>query len=113
MYSQLDNYLKEQENDINNALKNVKSLYQNKKENVFQQISLLEDELSKAKERQNEQLKELDKKTAEVVNSRAKIEAAQVQSVIEYYQNQQSQIVQQFEDFKVDTEKQKKLCCNN
>lgn len=107
MTSQLDEYLDKQRDDIQDALKEIKVLYENKKENVTQQISLLEDGLKKAKERQEQQLKELDEKTAEIVNSRAKIEAAQVQSVIEYYQNQQAQIVQEFESFKEDTEKQK------
>lgn len=107
MTSQLDEYLDKQKDDIQDALKEIKVLYENKKENVAQQISLLEDGLNKAKERQEQQLKELDQKTAEIVNSRAKIEAAQVQSVIEYYQNQQSQISSEFEEFKANTEKQK------
>ena len=107
MTSQLDEYLDKQKDDIQNALQEIKILYENKRENVTEQISLLEEGLSKAKERQEQQLKELDEKTAEMVNSRAKVEAAQVQSVIEYYQNQQAQIVQEFESFKEDTERQK------
>lgn len=107
MTSQLDEYLDKQRDDIQNALQEIKILYENKRENVTEQISLLEEGLSKAKERQEQQLKELDEKTAEMVNSRAKVEAAQVQSVIEYYQNQQAQIVQEFESFKEDTERQK------
>lgn len=107
MTSQLDEYLDKQKDDIQNALQEIKILYENKRENVAEQISLLEEGLSKAKERQEQQLKELDEKTAEMVNSRAKVEAAQVQSVIEYYQNQQAQIVQEFESFKEDTERQK------
>lgn len=107
MTSQLDEYLDKQKDDIQNALQEIKILYENKRKNVTEQISLLEEGLSKAKERQEQQLKELDEKTAEMVNSRAKVEAAQVQSVIEYYQNQQAQIVQEFESFKEDTERQK------
>lgn len=107
MSSQLDDYLDKQKDDIQDALKEIKDLYENKKENVAQQIFLLEEGLNKAKERQEQQLKELDQKTAEMVNSRAKIEAAQVQSVIEYYQNQQAQISSDFEEFKANTERQK------
>ena len=91
-----EDYLK---NNTNDKIKEIELQYQNKKKAIEDQLSLLNENFEKAKTRQETQLAELEAKTAEIVNNRAKLEAAQIQSIITYYQNQQNQIQDDFKTF--------------
>lgn len=108
MAVEFEDYLKTQEEDVQRALKDIQFQYEAKEQNVKSQIKLLDESLEQAKNRQQEQLKELEAKTSEIINNRAKIEAAQMQSVIDFYQNEQNLITKEFNDFKDDIDQQRR-----
>lgn len=87
------------QSNTNEKIKEIELQYQSKKKTIEDQLNLLNENFEKAKNRQETQLAELEAKTAEIVNNRAKLEAAQIQSIITYYQNQQNQIQDDFKAF--------------
>ena len=102
MSHQFDEYLKDQEETIQEELKDVIEQFENHKKSVKEKIDLLDESEAAAKKRHEQKLKELEEQTSEFVNNRAKIEAQQMQSVISFYQGEQNRIIQEFEDFKAD-----------
>ena len=100
-----EDYIKQ---NTNERIKEIEEQYNNKKKIIEDQLKLLDENLEKAKIRQENQLSELEQKTAEIVNNRSKIEAAQIQSIVEYYQSQQLQIQEDFDAFKENIEDKKK-----
>lgn len=108
MNTQFDKYLKNQERDLKQALEDVNNAFEERRRNVQIQINLLDEGLDKAKLRQEQQLKELEENTTNLVNNRSKTEAAQIQSIVDYYQNQQQLITQEFEIFKEEIENEKR-----
>ena len=112
MSEQFDKYLENQEKDLQDALKDINNSFEERRQNISAQITLLNEGLEKAKERHEQQLKELEENTATLVNNRSKAEAAQIQSIIDYYQTQQSQITDEFEDFKNKVETERRTILN-
>lgn len=112
MSEQFDKYLENQEKDLQDALKDINNSFEERRQNISAQIALLNEGLEKAKERHEQQLKELEENTATFVNNRSKAEAAQIQSIIDYYQTQQNQITEEFEDFKNKVETEKRTILN-
>lgn len=102
MSHQFDEYLKDQEETIQEELKDVIEQFENHKKSVKEKIDLLDESEAAAKKRHEQKLRELEERTTEFINNRAKIEAQQMQSVIDFYQGEQNKITQEFEDFKAD-----------
>lgn len=78
-----------------------------KKRNYEMDISTLEGEIIVAKTKRDSEIAKLDAELLQAVEEKSKTEAAQLQSVISYYDSQKTEITESFNNFKdtIDTKK--------